>query len=333
MGKQSTLGKFWGKGANDTTKVDEEKKTDDNAAGVQGSGSNGMPKNTKPETQVPSAHAVEPKGPSVTKRQYPRRKANVSGAYDLALKIAISETRSASNKAESSKKKRRVVESEDEEELEEASGDAPMRPASQNQTPESSSKLDDADNEKPPKKRVKTQEQKDENRPSEEVTVEKIREEVKETAKAQIDQIKEAPKDTAEPATGKTTAPGQSPIKNVSAATKKLESKRSTATNPFSLAKAGTVSKGATLANAKKSATSVTKKGKGKVDPDDDNDEDETSNDKNYKPVDGKESSSSEGDDEELRVKDAGDDEEEEEEEAVDDEEEEKTAKATASKL
>ncbi|KAJ9104442.1 hypothetical protein QFC21_001937 [Naganishia friedmannii] len=308
MGKQSTLGKFWGKaGASDQTKVNEENKTDDKATDVQGSGSNGSSKVAQINTEASVASAAESKPSSVTK--------------------PTSVTKSVPGKAEGSKKKRRVVESDDEEEPEEASDDAPMKSASREQKIESSSKLEEANTEEPPKKRIKTQEQKDEKPPWREATVDKIREQVKETAKAQINQIKEAPKENTEPEAKEPATPVQPVFKATSITTQKSEGKNARAKNPFSLAKAGTAS-----ANTRKSATSVSKKGKGKPDPDDDNGEDESPDDKNSKPANGKRTPSSDDDDEELNAKGA-DEEEEEDEEAVDDEEEEKSAKVTASKL
>ncbi|KAJ9124875.1 hypothetical protein QFC24_002804 [Naganishia onofrii] len=315
MGKQSTLGKFWGKaGAGDQAKVDEENKTDDNATAVREAKSNGSTKAAELENKVAVASAVDPTPSSETK--------------------PTSETKSVTTKAEGSKKKRRVVESEDEGEPDERNDDVVMKPALQDQKSESSPILDTADTDEPPKKRVKTQEQNDKAQPSEGDIVEKIREEVKETAKAQIDQIKEAPEIITEPATKKSAASVAPAPKSTSKATQKADGKSSAAKNPFSLAKAGTASKASTSTNAKKSATDLPKKGKskGKPDPDDDNEEDEASNDNNYKPVDDKESASSDDNDGDLKEKDDGED-DEEDGDAVDDEEEEKSAKVAASKL
>ncbi|KAJ9114631.1 hypothetical protein QFC22_005504 [Naganishia vaughanmartiniae] len=315
MGKQSTLGKFWGKaGASDQIKADEEKKTDEKVTKAQEAEGNGNVKAVERAAESPVASAVESK--------------------PLSLNQPLSETKSVSSKAESSKKKRRIVESDDEEEPVEGSGDLAMESASQEQTIESSSKVDEADVEEPPKKRARTQDKAGEKPASEEAKAEKIREEVKEAAKAQIDQIKEAPENSPETVAKKTAASVPSASKGISTATQKSEGKNSAAKNPFSLAKAGTTSKGLASANTKKPAAGVAKKGtiKAKPDPDDDEDEGEQPHDKNYQPVDGKETPSSDEDDEDLKAKIA-EDEDEEDGEAVDDEEDEKTAKVTASKL
>jgi hypothetical protein len=86
MGKQSTLGKFWGKaGAGDQAKVDEENKTDDNAAAVQEAKSNGSTKAAELENKVAVASAVDPKPSSETKRKYSRLYFSGSSAQDHAF--------------------------------------------------------------------------------------------------------------------------------------------------------------------------------------------------------------------------------------------------------
>lgn len=316
MGKQSTLGKFWGKpvASADSAKTDGEKKEED-----------------KNEKATPVA------GPSQEVKTQVAEKPEISStseflgcsAVDPSQLMILSDDRidikaSKEVKTETSKKKRRIVESDEEEEVD---GDVEMKAVSQEKQVDPSQDADEPSPERP-KKRAKEDSDTKAADPSAPSTVKEIRQEIKETAKAQIDQIKEAPESNG------TTAPppkyaSKPTLKTDAANSSKPESKNASGKNPFSLAKAKTTE--SETGNGKAAAAGVPRKtkGKGKRDPDDS--EDEKPSDKNYQPADEEEEEHDSERDAEVSEKEDG--EPEEEEEDVDDQEEEKSAKVAASKL
>lgn len=320
MGKQSTLGKFWGKppASADSTKKDEEKKkenTSDMSVTSRDAGNAGVDKATSPDS-------AGGKNKARSSSQYPTASRDVK-IYQLISSLnPIGNKATKEGKAEFTKK-RRVVESDDEDGND---GDADMKTASETeQAPPT--KTADQPAPEPPKKRAKKDSDADTDEAS---TVQEIRQEVKETAKAQINQIKEAP-ETNGTATS-TSKPASKPASTSdSGKGSKVELKQATGENPFSLAKAKTLNAKTESTTGKSVAIETTRqvKGKGKPDPDESEDDAKPS-DKNYQPGEEEDEHDSDHD---AEVSEKDDDEPEEEEEDADDQEEEKSAKVAASKL